>query len=312
LKQGATLTITPQTLNYLGATSTFEANGYAVTIADVRFLSTFSATGVAGSETALKIEQKFGLKAAFVAQNSGNPAQEAAAFNQWRANRSVLFPSSNLSLGTYSKLIPEQQKKILPIYQTNFIKQRIDAHQVYVFSSPSNVSAFFETNDLDYEHDTIIRREILPSGKSRAFINDSPVNLQELQELGLFLIDIHSQQQTQELSEERFQFQIIDSVANNSILISNYSAALKSYKKNMSQLLELTTQLQSIKKEQDYNTFLLEELLAAKLKVGEQEELESTYEQLNNVEFLKENLRLVPLPPTNLPINPKEQNTPGL
>jgi uroporphyrinogen-III synthase len=104
--------------------------------------------GVAGSETALKIEQKFGLKAAFVAQNSGNPAQEAAAFDQWRANRSVLFPSSNLSLGTYAKLIPEQQKKILPVYQTNFIQQRIDAHQVYVFSSPSNVSAFFETNDL--------------------------------------------------------------------------------------------------------------------------------------------------------------------
>jgi uroporphyrinogen-III synthase len=104
--------------------------------------------GVAGSETALKIEQKFGLKAAFVAQNSGNPAQEATAFNQWRANRSVLFPSSNLSLGTYSKLIPEQQKKILPVYQTNFMQQRIDAHQVYVFSSPSNVSAFFETNHL--------------------------------------------------------------------------------------------------------------------------------------------------------------------
>jgi len=104
--------------------------------------------GVAGSETALKIEQKFGLKAAFVAQNSGNPTQEATAFNQWRANRSVLFPSSNLSLGTYSKLIPEQQKKILPVYQTNFMQQRIDAHQVYVFSSPSNVSAFFETNHL--------------------------------------------------------------------------------------------------------------------------------------------------------------------
>jgi uroporphyrinogen-III synthase len=104
--------------------------------------------GVAGSETALKIEQKFGLKAAFVVQNSGNPAQEAVAFNQWRANRSVLFPSSNLSLGTYAELIPEQQKKILPVYQTNFKQQRIAAHQVYVFSSPSNVSAFFETNDL--------------------------------------------------------------------------------------------------------------------------------------------------------------------
>jgi uroporphyrinogen-III synthase len=104
--------------------------------------------GVAGTETALKIEQLFGLKAAFVAQKSGMPAQEAAAFNQWRANRSVLFPSSNLSLGTYAKLIPEQQKKILPVYRTNFKQQHIAAHKVYVFSSPSNVSAFFEINDL--------------------------------------------------------------------------------------------------------------------------------------------------------------------
>ena len=75
--------------------------------------------GVAGSETALKIEQIFGLKAAFVAQNSGNPAQEAEVFNQWRANRSVLFPSSNLSLGTYAKLIPE-----LPRLVHDFLKHR--------------------------------------------------------------------------------------------------------------------------------------------------------------------------------------------
>jgi DNA repair protein RecN (Recombination protein N) len=194
------------------------------------------------------------------------------------AGKSILLGALGLVLGKRADLSSLKNKEEKCVIEAHFQIERYD------------LQSFFEANDLDYEHDTIIRREILPSGKSRAFINDSPVNLQELQELGLFLIDIHSQQQTQELSEERFQFQIIDSVANNSILISNYSAALKSYKKNKSQLLELTTQLQSIKKEQDYNTFLLEELLAAKLKVGEQEELESTYEQLNNVEFLKENL----------------------
>ena len=130
----------------------------------------------------------------------------------------------------------------------------------------------------------------MPSGKSRAFINDSPVNLQELQELSVFLIDIHSQHQTQELSEELFQFQIIDSVADNQENISQYSAILSSYKKDKSNLATLTSKLQTLLKEQDYNTFLLDELLAAKLKVNEQEELEQVYEQLNNVEFIKENL----------------------
>jgi DNA repair protein RecN (Recombination protein N) len=149
---------------------------------------------------------------------------------------------------------------------------------------------FFESNDLDYEDETIIRREILPSGKSRAFINDSPVNLQELQELSVFLIDIHSQHQTQELSEELFQFQIIDSVAHNQENINLYSAILSSFKKDKSQLSTLTSKLQSLLKEQDYNTFLLEELLSANLKVKDQEELEQVYEQLNNVEFIKENI----------------------
>ena len=194
------------------------------------------------------------------------------------AGKSILLGALGLVLGKRADLTSLKNKEEKCVIEAHFQIERY------------HLQAFFEANDLDYEHDTIIRREILASGKSRAFINDSPVNLQELQELGLFLIDIHSQQQTQELSEERFQFQIIDSVANNDNLISNYSSELKRYKKSKSQLNELTTQLQSIQKEQDYNTFLLEELVAAKLKAGQQEELESIYEQLNNVEFIKENL----------------------
>ena len=84
---------------------------------------------------------------------------------------------------------------------------------------------------MDYEEETIIRREILPSGKSRAFINDTPVNLSELQELSNHLIDIHSQHQTQELLDDIVQFQIIDSVASNFDLINEYSTKLKEYKK---------------------------------------------------------------------------------
>lgn len=153
-----------------------------------------------------------------------------------------------------------------------------------------NLKDFFEANDLDYEDDTIIRREILPSGKSRAFINDSPVNLQELQDLSLYLIDIHSQQQTQELSDESVQFKIIDAIANNSDVIAEYQKLLKSYKSDKSKLNALLKKQSDAGKEQEYHTFLLNELVAAQLKSGEQEELEADYEKLNNVEIIKESL----------------------
>lgn len=153
-----------------------------------------------------------------------------------------------------------------------------------------NLKEFFEVNDLDYEDETIIRREILPSGKSRAFINDSPVNLQELQDLSLYLIDIHSQQQTQELSDENVQFKIIDAIANNSQVIAEYEKLLKSYKSDKSKLNALLKKQSDAGKEQEYHIFLLNELVAAQLKSGEQEELESDYEKLNNVEIIKESL----------------------
>ncbi|MCR4030028.1 MULTISPECIES: DNA repair protein RecN [Flavobacterium] len=153
-----------------------------------------------------------------------------------------------------------------------------------------NLKEFFEANDLDYEEETIIRREILPSGKSRAFINDSPVNLQELQDLSLYLIDIHSQQQTQELSDENVQFKIIDAIANNAEIITEYQKLLKSYKSDKSKLNTLLKKQSDAGKEQEYHTFLLNELVAAQLKSGEQEELEADYEKLNNVEIIKESL----------------------
>lgn len=156
--------------------------------------------------------------------------------------------------------------------------------------SKYNLLPFFEANDLDYEDDTIIRREILSSGKSRAFINDSPVNLQELQELSLFLIDIHSQQQTQELSDENVQFNIIDAIANNKEIILEYQSLLKSYKLDKSKLNALLKRQNESKKEQEYNTFLLDELVVAQLKLGEQEILEADFEKLNNVEIIKESI----------------------
>ncbi|MFV8379622.1 DNA repair protein RecN [Flavobacterium sp. LB3R33] len=194
------------------------------------------------------------------------------------AGKSIILGALGLVLGKRADLTSLKNKEEKCIIEAHFE------------ISKYNLLSFFEANDLDYENDTIIRREILPSGKSRAFINDSPVNLQELQELSLFLIDIHSQQQTQELSDENVQFEIIDAIANNKETILEYQSLLKSYKSDKSKLNSLLKRQSESKKEQEYNTFLLDELVAAQLKSGEQETLEADFEKLNNVEIIKESI----------------------
>ncbi|WP_140485948.1 DNA repair protein RecN [Flavobacterium sp. GSA192] len=192
------------------------------------------------------------------------------------AGKSIILGALGLVLGKRADLTSLKNKEEKCIIEAQFE------------ISKYNLRAFFEANDLDYEDETIIRREILPSGKSRAFINDSPVNLQELQDLGLFLIDIHSQQQTRELNDENVQFDIIDAIAANQEIIADYQLLLKSYKSDKTQLNSLIKKQSESNKEQEYHAFLLNELLAAQLKSGEQEELESVFEQLNNVEIIKE------------------------
>ena len=155
-----------------------------------------------------------------------------------------------------------------------------------------NLKKFFKEEDLDYEPETIIRREILPSGKSRAFINDTPVNLNVLAQLGAFLIDIHSQHQTLELTNDDFQFQIIDALANNTELLEDFSAELKSFNAIKNELQSLKLQKAEALKEYDYNLFLFNELEEAQLISGELQELENEYETLNNVEEIKEELLL--------------------
>ena len=194
------------------------------------------------------------------------------------AGKSILLGALGLVLGKRADLTSLKNKEEKCVIEAYFQIKNYD------------LKSFFESNDLDYEDETIIRREILPSGKSRAFINDTPVNLNELQELSNYLIDIHSQHQTQELSDDVVQFQIIDSVASNFDLITEYSAHLKEYKKYKVAIKSKNELLQSVLKEQDYNTFLLEELASAQLKSGEQETLEIEFEKLNNVEFIKENI----------------------
>lgn len=194
------------------------------------------------------------------------------------AGKSIILGAIGLVLGKRADLTSLKNKDEKCVIEAHFEISKYNLH------------LFFEENDLDYENETIIRREILPSGKSRAFINDSPVNLQELQELSLFLIDIHSQQQTQELSDENVQFEIIDAIANNKETILEYQTLLKSYKSDKSKLNSLLKKQSESKKEQEYDTFLLNELVAAQLKSGEQEALEADFEKLNNVEIIKESL----------------------
>ena len=194
------------------------------------------------------------------------------------AGKSILLGALGLVLGKRADLTSLKNKEEKCIIEAHF---EISRYQL---------QAFFNDSAMDYEDVTILRREILPSGKSRAFVNDSPVNLQELQNLGLYLIDIHSQHQTQELSETHIQFQIIDAIAKNQEAVAQFESDFNDFKKLKITLTALESALKEAKKEQDYNAFLLEELLAAKLVAGSQTALETTFEQLNNVEFIKEAL----------------------
>ncbi len=195
------------------------------------------------------------------------------------AGKSILLGALGLVLGKRADLSVLKNKEQKCIIEAGFNLKGY------------NLQNFFGDNDLDYEESTIIRREILPSGKSRAFVNDSLINLNELQQLGAFLVDIHSQNETRELSEEDFQFRIIDAIADNNSKLQLFSKELKTYKSAKKKQLELKDALAIALKEQDYNTFLFDELYAAQLKAGQQETLESDFEKLSNVEFISEVLK---------------------
>jgi DNA repair protein RecN (Recombination protein N) len=128
------------------------------------------------------------------------------------------------------------------------------------FSLNDSFKNFFEENDLDFENQTIIRREILPTGKSRAFVNDVPVTLESLKTLSSTLIDIHSQFETSNLFDEEYQFKIIDGLSKNKTLILKYQKEFADYKKIQRDLEHSKKQLLEGNKENDYKSFLLNEL----------------------------------------------------
>lgn len=153
-----------------------------------------------------------------------------------------------------------------------------------------HIQDFFQQEDIDYEGVTFVRREILPSGKSRAFINDTPATLDVLSQLGKILVDIHSQHETQLIGNEGFQFDVVDVLAQNQEVLEQYKIELKQYKKEVRKLKELEDFQKNTQKEYDYNSFILSELQEFDLEEGMQQELEEIYEQASNVESIKEGL----------------------
>lgn len=196
------------------------------------------------------------------------------------AGKSILLGGLSLILGKRADLTVINDASSKCIVEATFDIANYDLKEL------------FKQQDLDYEPETIIRREILPSGKSRAFVNDSPVNLNVLSVLGEHLIDIHSQHQTLELTNNDFQFDILDALAKNQNALLDYKDNLSEYKIAIKDLDKLLKRKSEAIKEHDYNSFLLNELLEAELNSINLDDLEEEQATLSNVEFVTEELNL--------------------
>ena len=152
---------------------------------------------------------------------------------------------------------------------------------------------FFDEKDIDFDENTIIRREILPSGKSRAFVNDMPVTLDILKELSTKLIDIHSQFETSNLFSEEYQFKLIDGLSENKTLIVEYQKKFLDYKNLRKNLSSLEEKLRELNKDSDYKEFLINELEEVDLDASNIEEVQSQLELQENAEYIYENLSQV-------------------
>ena len=153
--------------------------------------------------------------------------------------------------------------------------------------SAYGMRSFFEENELEYEDECILRREIQASGKSRAFINDTPASLAQMKELGEQLIDVHSQHQNLLLNQEGFQLNVLDILAHNETVLETYHGLYAEWKRLDRELEEVIQVAQQSRADEDYIRFQLEQLEEAALKEGEQEELEQESELLNHAEEIK-------------------------
>ncbi len=196
------------------------------------------------------------------------------------AGKSIILGALRLILGERADVKSIQSSETKSVVEAEFI-------------ITENFKTFFDENDLDFEINTVIRREILPTGKSRAFINDVPVTLEILKKLSEKLIDIHSQFETSNLFDEEYQFKMIDRLSKNKTLITKYQQDFSEYKKLVKELEHYKTQLSDGNKESDYKIFLLEELLEVNLDLFDLEDVQSRLSQQENAETIIENLSLI-------------------
>ena len=194
------------------------------------------------------------------------------------SGKSIMLDALSLVLGKRADMSALRNKDEKCVIEAEFSLQN------YEFQS------LFNELEIDYDPQTIIRREILSSGKSRAFVNDSPVTLDVLSRLGEALVDIHSQHQTLSLSDTTFQFEIIDAMAENKSLLEEYQHLLVLLKNEQKKLQELIDFQQTANKEYDYNLHQLKELKSVTLEEGILEELEESYEEASNIEEIKESV----------------------
>jgi len=159
--------------------------------------------------------------------------------------------------------------------------------------SKLNIKYVFDQNNLDYFDQTILRREILPSGKSRSFVNDTPANLEIMKSIGEKLIDIHTQHESLMLSNDYFFFSLIDNLSEQQNIVKNFSENLLFYKEQSLELEKLNRLNISLKNDYDYNLYILNELLNSKLVLGEQEEIESKLKMLKNSEEIRTSLEQI-------------------
>ena len=154
-----------------------------------------------------------------------------------------------------------------------------------------HMEPFFKENDIDWdEKECIVRRELSPSGRSRAFINDSPVALSLLRELATRLLDIHSQHSNMLLSQPSFQLSILDSIAGNATLLDSYHSAYQQYREAVKRLDETEREMEQLRRNEDYIRFQVNQLQEMQLKPNEDQELEAQQNKLSNITGLKEAL----------------------
>ncbi|MGB1242204.1 MAG: DNA repair protein RecN [Chitinophagales bacterium] len=195
------------------------------------------------------------------------------------AGKSILLGALSLILGHRVNMAALSNSKKKCVVEGTF---NISAYQL---------QPFFEKNELDYEDVTLIRREVTPSGKSRAFVNDTPVNLQILKQIGEKLVTLHAQHQTLHLFDAHYQLSIIDTLANHEALLTNYQKVFKSYQKNQNQIKKRKAESAQLQRDLDYIQFQLSELTEANLvDENEQESLEQELDQLNNSEHIQQSL----------------------